>query len=663
MAYLEFHKHIMDGNVFANHPGNLNQAIIDSRYGTTSPLNISLTTSINNGVVHVNVAVSTNVNLSGNYLIHIAVVEEHVHFNTAPGTNGLTDFYNVMKKMLPNAGGTTFTSITTITPITLSRSWTMTNVYDQNEIRVIAFVQNNSTQEILQGAWSNPSYTAPNNLDAEVVEVITDAMVCGSSLSPQVTIRNAGNNPLGNATLSYSINGGTTVNYNWFGNLSTLQTTQVTLPSSNNLVLQSTNTVSVSITNPNGGTDQNNANNTGSTTFAQAFATQTNIVNLALTTDNYCEETSWVVRNALGTVLYSGGPYVQNQQANTLFNYSFNLGASGCYEFEILDAFGDGICCSYGNGSYTLTDGNGTLIHNGGQFLSEETTPFSINPISCPPVTIMTTDPITPTSARFDWDPVPNAHHYIVRGRRVGANLWTYLTIGYGQPTHKDVFGLTTGISYEWQVQTLCNANGSDASVWSATESFMAACQIPASTWVNPINTTGAQINWDLVNGAAGYEIKGKRVGTTLWHTIMTGSSISHKQIFGLSPSLTYEYTIRSWCDQNGNKVSNWHQLTSFTTASSNRMATQSLQGEFSEFEVSVSPNPFHQLTTIKFSSIPVGELSLALFDLAGKEVKRLENITNHSILLSAHGLKPGIYFYRAGVDEKFLASGKLMVE
>ena len=53
----------LDGNVFANHPGNLNQAIIDSRYGTTSPLNISLTTSINNGVVHVNVAVSTNATL------------------------------------------------------------------------------------------------------------------------------------------------------------------------------------------------------------------------------------------------------------------------------------------------------------------------------------------------------------------------------------------------------------------------------------------------------------------------------------------------------------------------------------------------------------------------------------------------------------------------
>ena len=28
----------------------------------------------------------------------------------------------------------------------------------------------------------------------------------------------------------------------------------------------------------------------------------------------------------------------------------------GCYDFVIYDSYGDGICCSYGIGSYTLTD-------------------------------------------------------------------------------------------------------------------------------------------------------------------------------------------------------------------------------------------------------------------------------------------------------------------
>lgn len=43
--------------------------------------------------------------MSGSQLVaHNVVIEKHIHFNTAPGTNGEKDFYNVMKKMLPGSG-------------------------------------------------------------------------------------------------------------------------------------------------------------------------------------------------------------------------------------------------------------------------------------------------------------------------------------------------------------------------------------------------------------------------------------------------------------------------------------------------------------------------------------------------------------------------------
>ena len=48
------------------------------------------------------------------------------------------------------------------------------------------------------------------------------------------------------------------------------------------------------------------------------------------------------------------------------------------YFFEIFDAFGDGICCGFGNGYYTLTTDDDTVIVDGGDFGSSEATELGI---------------------------------------------------------------------------------------------------------------------------------------------------------------------------------------------------------------------------------------------------------------------------------------------
>jgi len=50
--------------------------------------------------------------------------------------------------------------------------------------------------------------------------------------------------------------------------------------------------------------------------------------------------------------------------------------ASGCYEFNIIDDWGDGICCDYGNGSYKITDQDGNELAAGGDFGAEESIIF-----------------------------------------------------------------------------------------------------------------------------------------------------------------------------------------------------------------------------------------------------------------------------------------------
>jgi len=54
------------------------------------------------------------------------------------------------------------------------------------------------------------------------------------------------------------------------------------------------------------------------------------------------------------------------------------LRAAGCYDFVIYDSYGDGICCAYGNGNYTVTDSAGTVLASGGSYGRSETTNFCV---------------------------------------------------------------------------------------------------------------------------------------------------------------------------------------------------------------------------------------------------------------------------------------------
>lgn len=95
-------------------------------------------------------------------------------------------------------------------------------------------------------------------------------------------------------------------------------------------------------------------------------------VALALKTDNYGGETSWQITNSSGVTSASGNGYASNTQ----YTETACLTA-GDYTFTIIDSYGDGICCNYGNGNYVLTHGQQTLA-SGGSFQSSEATPFSL---------------------------------------------------------------------------------------------------------------------------------------------------------------------------------------------------------------------------------------------------------------------------------------------
>lgn len=103
-----------------------------------------------------------------------------------------------------------------------------------------------------------------------------------------------------------------------------------------------------------------------------------NKIALNLTFDDYAEETSWEIQDASGTAIFSGGQGGAYDDLDaTSLSISFCI-PDGDYTFVINDAFGDGMCCDYGDGAYSLITFAGATLAEGGEAFSSESTSFSL---------------------------------------------------------------------------------------------------------------------------------------------------------------------------------------------------------------------------------------------------------------------------------------------
>ncbi|WP_198405699.1 M43 family zinc metalloprotease [Chitinophaga caeni] len=89
--------------------------------------------------------------------------------------------------------------------------------------------------------------------------------ICGPTSSPLVTLTNKGTLNLTSAIIRYRINGGTEISQEWTGNLSSFQSTDITLASFN--VQPGTHLITAYPASVNGGNDENHANDTSNLSF------------------------------------------------------------------------------------------------------------------------------------------------------------------------------------------------------------------------------------------------------------------------------------------------------------------------------------------------------------------------------------------------------------
>jgi hypothetical protein len=199
-------------------------------------------------------------------------------------------------------------------------------------------------------------------------------------------IQNYGIANLTNLSIEVKVNGNSQSITPWTGNLATYATDNVILPAL--IGLANNDAVTIDVSQPNNYTDGDPSNNPTVAFNVQTATQNTHTdVTVQIVTDAYGSETTWDITDANGTVVLSGGPYSNLSAAGTTTEtpVSGTLNAQTCHTFTIYDSYGDGIDAGYGAGSFTVTDGSGTVLTSGGQFVDSDGGAFKTGSTGTPP--------------------------------------------------------------------------------------------------------------------------------------------------------------------------------------------------------------------------------------------------------------------------------------
>lgn len=384
---------------------NWGQADFDAVAATPSAFDVVLTQEVSSDystlTLTMDITATMAVTTATDMRAHMVAVEKFIPFASAPGSNGETEFHDVMKKFLPDVNGTDIPETWAVgDTYQVVETWDIANVYNIGELRAVAFIQDNGNKEVHQAAKTEPNAPLPftNNAAAAQGGPAADfgiTSACGD-VTPTVKITNFGNANLTSLDIAYQVNADAPQTFAWTGDLNPWASENVVLPTTAFNAVSGPNNITFNTSNPNGVADDDTNNDELIVDFD---VKESDIdVTVEIITDDYGHETYWEIQNGAGVAVASGGNTnvglagggAQTAAAGQPGAYGNNvtetipltLAADDCYKIVVVDDWGDGICCAYGNGSFKVTDVNGVQISNIGEFSASTNDNFTTSQLS-----------------------------------------------------------------------------------------------------------------------------------------------------------------------------------------------------------------------------------------------------------------------------------------
>ncbi|MBK9271500.1 MAG: Omp28-related outer membrane protein [Saprospiraceae bacterium] len=338
----------------------VNDAMIEAAASLGSPYEISIGTQLNPNLTELDVKVDVKLtgNLIGRPILRLVVMEKIIRFAQPPGTNGEREFHHVIKKFLPNTGGTSLSNLSTTGETqSFEFNYKFDKLYDFKNLEVAAFIQNETTKEVLQAENATPEF--PKTAAADLIfrtgtpgQDPTSNVICGTSTTPRISFLNQGETTLQSAKFEYSINGGVSASHGWTGQLNYLQEAIVNLPSVEVPYLKSTdNTIELRLIEQNG--VQLQEPKTFHINFEPPPVTSTKC-RIEIKPISKPDLIVFDVTDGSGNVILRGGPFADN----TVKVFDLELQENTCYKLNVNNRH------TSVNGTARLFNENNELIVN-----------------------------------------------------------------------------------------------------------------------------------------------------------------------------------------------------------------------------------------------------------------------------------------------------------
>ena len=359
-----------------NSSGYVTQSLINQWASITSPLEMRMMNYLNDTQDTITVVVEgraiSDIN-SNNLKLQVGVIENTMTYTSAPCaySNGERTFHYVMKKMLPNASGTSIPAMEAGDYFGYMYKWPLANVMNVNELTAIAWVQDHSSKNVIQGCKSTNDFEPYYAKQARISSVDhAKKKVCSGTMSPCITVDNLGSETINSLTINVKVNGESIGEFSWSGTIESYKRKNIELNSLSFDFVEN-NELSFEIATINGAPDDYQSS-VNTVSFDEAVLVVNKAIKVVLRTDDHPEAITWeIVNTGTADTVFSGGPY---DQAHHTYNETYNITENGCYMFTIYDATGNGL--SGGSGLYGLKGGTTTLF-SGGKFNDYESNEFS----------------------------------------------------------------------------------------------------------------------------------------------------------------------------------------------------------------------------------------------------------------------------------------------
>jgi len=259
---------------------------------------------------------------------------------------------------------------TFVVPDTLSENETYTHTFE-TKLDLSAFgeykIGTFTSFPLDENIANDTLYTTISNSPSNDGQISSGGEIetCNENKNLELKIDNLGLDPITEVTIAVDLNGEALEQQSFVVNIPVEGSSLILFPLMS--LVEGENQIEVSIVSVNGSIDPIEDNNI--TSSVVIFEPGADEYILLLTTDEYPQETSWVLTNSSGTVVGTGGSYTDQL---TQFSDVFCLATDQCYTFSIFDTYNDGICCAYGKGGYSIIDPDGNTVVSGGQFGGSE---------------------------------------------------------------------------------------------------------------------------------------------------------------------------------------------------------------------------------------------------------------------------------------------------